>query len=133
MKKKLEEKVPPSQYLLYLGCTVPVRALQYEISARKVAERLGIQFVDIAEFSCCGYPIKSVNHDAYLLMAARNLALAEKRGLPICTLCSSCGGSLAEAAVHGDGFGGPDGPQAKGPDGGGGRRDDAQAPEKGPE
>ncbi len=98
MKKKPEEKVASSQYLLYLGCTVPVRALQYEISARKVAERLGIQFVDIAEFSCCGYPIKSVNHDAYLLMAARNLALAEKRGLPICTLCSSCGGSLAEAA-----------------------------------
>jgi heterodisulfide reductase subunit B len=31
-------------------------------------------------------------------MAARNLALAEKSGLPICTLCSSCGGSLAEAA-----------------------------------
>ena len=98
MKKKPEEKVASSQYLLYLGCTVPVRALQYEISARKVAERLGIQFVDIAEFSCCGYPIKSVSHDAYLLMAARNLALAEKRGLPICTLCSSCGGSLAEAA-----------------------------------
>ena len=98
MKKKPEEKAPLSQYLLYLGCTVPVRALQYEISARKVAERLGLELVDIPEFSCCGYPIKSVNHYAYLLMAARNLALAEKRGLPICTLCSSCGGSLAEAA-----------------------------------
>jgi heterodisulfide reductase subunit B len=98
VKKKPEEKAPLSQYILYLGCTVPVRALQYEISARKVAERLGLELVDIPEFSCCGYPIKSVNHYAYLLMAARNLALAEKRGLPICTLCSSCGGSLAEAA-----------------------------------
>jgi heterodisulfide reductase subunit B len=57
VKKKPEEKAPLSQYLLYLGCTVPVRALQYEISARKVAERLGIQIVDIPEFSCCGYPI----------------------------------------------------------------------------
>ena len=37
---------------------------------------------DIPEFACCGYPIKSVNHYAYLLMAARNLALAEERGLP---------------------------------------------------
>lgn len=98
MKKKAEQKTPLSQYILYLGCTVPVRALQYEISARKVAERLGIQLVDIPEFSCCGYPIKSINHYAYLLMAVRNLALAEKRGLSVCTLCSSCGGSLAEAA-----------------------------------
>lgn len=98
MKKKAEQKTPLSQYILYLGCTVPVRALQYEISARKVAERLGIQLVDIPEFSCCGYPIKSINHYTYLLMAVRNLALAEKRGLSVCTLCSSCGGSLAEAA-----------------------------------
>jgi heterodisulfide reductase subunit B len=98
VKKNPKESTPLSQYILYLGCTVPVRALQYEISARKVAERLDIQLVDIPEFSCCGYPIKSVNHDAYLLLAARNLALAEKRGLPICTLCSSCGGTLAEAA-----------------------------------
>ncbi len=100
MKKKPEEKAPSSQYILYLGCTVPVRALQYEISARKVAERLGIQLVDVPEFSCCGYPIKSVNHYAYLLMAARNLALAERKGFPVCTLCSSCGGSLAEAALE---------------------------------
>ncbi len=96
--KKPEERVPRSQYILYLGCTVPVRALAYEMSARKVAERLGIQFVDIPEFTCCGYPIKSINHYAYLLMAARNLALAERRGLPVSTLCSSCGGSMAEAA-----------------------------------
>jgi heterodisulfide reductase subunit B len=98
VKKKPEEKAPSSQYILYLGCTVPVRALQYEISARKVAERLDIELVDVPDFSCCGYPVKSVSHYAYLLMAARNLALAEKRGLPVCTLCSSCGGSLAEAA-----------------------------------
>jgi heterodisulfide reductase subunit B len=97
VKKRSENSPPLSQYALYLGCTVPVRALNYEISARKVAERLGLQFSDIPEFSCCGYPIKSVNRYAYLLMAARNLALAEKSGLSICTLCSACSGSLTEA------------------------------------
>ena len=95
--KRPEGSSPLSQYILYLGCTVPVRALNYEISARKVAQRLGVQLEDIPEFSCCGYPVKSLHHDAYLLMAARNLALAEKKGLPVCTLCSSCCGSLAEA------------------------------------
>jgi heterodisulfide reductase subunit B2 len=97
VKKKSEELSPLSQYVLYLGCTVPVRALNYEFSARKVAEKLGLQLSDIPEFSCCGYPIKSVNRYANLLMAARNLALAEKKGLSICTLCSACCGSLTEA------------------------------------
>jgi heterodisulfide reductase subunit B len=87
----------PAEYVLFLGCTVPVRAVNYELSARRVAERLGICLADIPEFSCCGYPTKSVNHYAYLLMAARNLALAEEKGLPICTLCSACCGALAEA------------------------------------
>lgn len=93
-----EEHLPLSQYTLFLGCTVPVRGLNYEISARKVAERLGLHLQDITEFSCCGYPIKSVNRYAYLLMAARNLAFAEEKGNPLCTLCSSCCGSLAEAS-----------------------------------
>ncbi len=84
-------------YTLFLGCTVPVRAANYELSARKVAERLDIQLHDVPQFACCGYPVKSVNHYAYLLMAARNLALAEEKGHSLCTLCSACCGALAEA------------------------------------
>ena len=93
------QKNSPSEvhYTLFLGCTVPVRAANYEISARKVADRLDVQLHDIPEFACCGYPIKSVNHYAYLLMAARNLALAEEKGYPLCTLCSACCGALTEA------------------------------------
>ena len=97
MKNKIEDSPQKPEYTLFLGCTVPVRALNYEISARKVAEKLGLQLSDVSEFSCCGYPIKSVHRYGYLLMAARNLALAEKKGLPLCTLCSACCGSLTEA------------------------------------
>lgn len=96
MKKK-EARPKNNSFTLFLGCTVPVRALNYEIASRKVAEALDIRFSDIPEFSCCGYPVKSISHHAYLLMAARNLALAEAKGHPICTLCSSCCGSLTEA------------------------------------
>jgi len=97
VKRRLKDSHLNSQYTLFLGCTVPVRAFNYEISTRKVADRLGILFSDIPEFCCCGYPVKSVNHYAYLLMAARNLALAEEKGLPLCTLCSACCGALTEA------------------------------------
>jgi heterodisulfide reductase subunit B len=97
VKNRTENSPQNPEYTLFLGCTVPVRALNYEISARKVAEKLGVRLSEVSDFSCCGYPIKSVHRYAYLLMAARNLALAEKKGLPLCTLCSACCGSLTEA------------------------------------
>jgi heterodisulfide reductase subunit B2 len=85
------------KYAFYLGCTAPVRALNYELSARNTARRVGIELVDLDGFGCCGFPLKSVHHDTALLMSARNLALAEEQGLHICALCSSCTGTLAEA------------------------------------
>ncbi len=84
-------------YTLFLGCTCPARARNYEISARKVAEALGIEFADEPDFICCGFPVKSVHHESAMVMAAMNLALAERRGQDLCTLCSACTGALAEA------------------------------------
>ncbi len=84
------------KYALFLGCTVPVRAQNYEMATRKVAERFGIELVDLNDFGCCGFPVKSVNREAAILLAARNLSLAEEQGLSICTLCSACTGTLTE-------------------------------------
>jgi heterodisulfide reductase subunit B len=84
------------RYALFLGCTIPVRALNYEISARKVADKLQIKLIDINEFNCCGFPLKSVDRDTFLLMATKNLSLAEEKGLNICCLCSACTSVLTE-------------------------------------
>lgn len=84
--------------LLFLGCTVPVRNLNYELSARRTAERLGITLHDHEAFGCCGFPMKSLSTRDTLAICARNLALAEQRGLEICALCNSCAATLAEAA-----------------------------------
>jgi heterodisulfide reductase subunit B len=88
------------RFALYLGCTVPVRAMNYELSARRTAERLGIELADVEGFTCCGYPAKPLNREAALLMAANNLALAEEQGLEICSLCSACTSTLVEANKH---------------------------------
>lgn len=85
------------KYALFLGCTIPVRGQNYEMSARKVAEALGIELVDIEGFSCCGFPVKSTDVDATTLLAARNLALASAQGLEICTLCNACTAILTHA------------------------------------
>ena len=63
----------------------------------QVLRELGIEFVDIKEFKCCGYPLRNLNFEAYLLSAARNLALAERAGLDILTTCNCCYGSLKYA------------------------------------
>lgn len=88
------------KYALFLGCTIPARGRNYELSARKVAARLGIQLVDLEGFVCCGFPIKSADKDSAMLLGAYNLALAEKNGLSVCSLCSSCTSALTEVAHH---------------------------------
>jgi heterodisulfide reductase subunit B len=82
------------KYLLFLGCVIPYRIPSYEVSSRLVLERLGIDLVEMPEFNCCGLPIDSVEHDAMVVLAARNLCLAEQKGLDILTLCPGCAGTL---------------------------------------
>jgi len=82
-----------SRYAFFLGCTAPVRTMNYELSTRRVAEKLGIELVDFP-FTCCGFPIEPINQDSAIMMSMRNLALAESKGLDIVTLCSACAGTL---------------------------------------
>jgi len=82
------------KYLLFLGCAIPYRLPSYEISARKVLKKLGVELVEMPEFNCCGFPLDPVNHDMMLTFAARNLCLAEQQNLNIMTLCNGCFGIL---------------------------------------
>jgi heterodisulfide reductase subunit B len=82
------------KYLMFLGCAIPYRVSAYEISARKVLAKLGIELVEMPESSCCGLPLDPVSHETMLVLAARNLALAEREGLSILTLCPGCAGTL---------------------------------------
>lgn len=86
------------KYTLFVGCNIPARVQQYEIAARRVSDELGIVLVDNPEFKCCGYPLQNNDNKSYLLMAARNLALAEQQGLDMMVLCKCCFGSLKKAA-----------------------------------
>jgi len=88
------------KYAFYLGCTIPARSRNYELSARKVAEKLDIELVDIDDFACCGFPMKAGDQISSEVMAAYNLSIAQEKGLSICTLCSSCASALSEAAHH---------------------------------
>lgn len=85
------------KFALFLGCTIPARLQHYEFSSRAVLEKLGVGLEDIKEFNCCGYPLRNIDFKVFLLSSARNLALAERKGLPIVALCQCCYGSLKKA------------------------------------
>lgn len=85
------------KFALFIGCNIPARVEQYELSARAVLNRLNVDVSDIREFNCCGYPMRNADFNTYLIFSARNLALAEKQGLDMMTLCKCCYGSLKKA------------------------------------
>ncbi|UCH31176.1 MAG: CoB--CoM heterodisulfide reductase iron-sulfur subunit B family protein [Candidatus Bathyarchaeota archaeon] len=84
------------KYALFLGCLAPVMGRQFELSARKVAEALGVELVDVEDFACCGFPLRSVNEETALLLSTRDLSIAEGKSLDICTICTGCASTLAE-------------------------------------
>lgn len=86
-------------FALFLGCTIPVRLKKYETASRAVLEKLGVGLVDIAEFNCCGYPLRNIDRNAFVLSSARNLALAEMKHLDVLCLCQ-CGYGTMRMAAH---------------------------------
>lgn len=87
------------KFALFLGCVIPNRYPGIEAATRKVLPKLGVELVDMNGASCCPAPgvIRSFDIKVWLLTAARNLAIAERLGLNVLTLCNGCYASLKEA------------------------------------
>lgn len=85
-------------YALFLGCTIPARQPNYELSARKALAKLDIELVDLDDMTCCcPPPVQSIDLKTSQAVAAYNICLAEEAGLNIVTLCTGCFESLAMA------------------------------------
>ena len=87
-----------NKYVMFLGCAIPYRVAAFEMSARRTLSKLGVELVEMPEFNCCGLPLDPVSHEMMLILAARNLALAEQKGLNIITLCPGCAGTLKKVS-----------------------------------
>lgn len=87
---------------MFLGCLIPFRLPSLEVTAREVLKKLGVEVEDISDFSCCPNTIavESVYDDDWYFLAARNLALAERRGIDILCLCSGCSESLKKSNLE---------------------------------
>jgi len=90
----VKNRLAQLRYAFLLGCTIPYREASYEISARKVFDKLGIELVEMPDANCCGLPVDPANHEMMLALSARNLCLAEQQNLNIITLCTGCATTL---------------------------------------
>ncbi|MFC1599813.1 CoB--CoM heterodisulfide reductase iron-sulfur subunit B family protein [Patescibacteria group bacterium] len=83
----MEEK--KIKYAYFPGCASKQMAKKYNNSTRKACEALGIELVDVPEFSCCGAGVvKEADHELNEYMNERNFKVAD--GLDIMTICSTC-------------------------------------------
>jgi heterodisulfide reductase subunit B len=89
------------EYAYYPGCSLEATARPYDLSLRRVFDRLGIGLTEIEDWNCCGATSYiSMNKTAAYAISARNLAYAEKMGMNVCAPCSSCYTILSKVNRH---------------------------------
>ncbi|NTU93533.1 MAG: 4Fe-4S dicluster domain-containing protein [Chlorobiaceae bacterium] len=76
----------------YPGCSLSGTAKDYDISVRKMCDRLGIHLREIEDWNCCGASsAHATNHKLAMLLPARNQALADAQGMDyVLAPCAAC-------------------------------------------
>lgn len=80
------------EYGLFLGCNLPTIRPDVERAFRLTWPALGVDLVDLEGYSCCpGYgSFPASDEEASLAVSARNLAIAENKGVDCLVQCGSC-------------------------------------------
>ena len=85
----------------YPGCVAQESGKELDMATRWVCRTLGIELVEFPNFSCCGSGfIDEANEVLNIAINARNLAISERAGLDMLTICSTCQGMLNLAKVR---------------------------------
>lgn len=94
------------KYAYFPGCTLHASAKEYDMSLKAIAPRLGIELIEIPDWTCCtATPGYTVDPFTGHVLVARNLAIAEEMGeLDVITPCSGCYKNLSKTskALHQD-------------------------------
>lgn len=97
-----DEREKMTEYTLFLGCVIPARFPFMEKSTRDVLSKLGVVLHDLDGQTCC--PTKSIIKPAgdlaWYVTAARNLCLAEEKGLDLLVPCNGCYSTLRSVEVE---------------------------------
>ena len=78
------------KFAFFPGCMIQVRYPQMEAAVRQTVPAFDIELVDLPGLGCCPDPVfyKALHKLDWLVLAARNLVIAEQAGLDYVTICS---------------------------------------------
>ena len=89
------------KYALYTGCTAKQSTPELLQASLAVANKLGIEFVDLDMASCCGAShLGDFDDHLSLVLNARNICYAEQMGLDVITICNTCNLNLASVKMR---------------------------------
>ncbi len=85
------------KYAYYPGCVAKSGAPELYTSTAQVAQKLGIELVELTAASCCGAGVINEGGSFLsVLLNARTFAMAEDMNLEILTICSTCQGVMRQ-------------------------------------
>ena len=86
------------KYAFYPGCVSQGGAPELYPAAKLICEKLGIDLEEIRAWTCCGAGVMQEKNQLFGdTLNARMFAKAERQGLTIMTICSTCQGVMAQA------------------------------------
>jgi heterodisulfide reductase subunit B len=89
------------EYSYFPGCSLEVTAKPYDASVRAVSRVLDIKLNELEDWNCCGATSYiSIRELVSFAISARNLAIAEKKGKDLVTVCPACYTVLNKANIN---------------------------------
>ena len=86
------------KYAFFPGCVLESAAKEDYLATVAVARKLGIEIEELDGWTCCGAShVQDIAPEVTLATNARNIALAEEKGLNLLTVCNTCTLMLREA------------------------------------
>jgi Fe-S oxidoreductase len=92
MLKRLARKIFARNILYYPGCLIGQYATDLNENYKEILKKLGINFMQINEFSCCGSPVLNAGYATeYEKLKEKNIQTFDKYGIgTIITPCPAC-------------------------------------------
>jgi succinate dehydrogenase / fumarate reductase, cytochrome b subunit len=79
------------RFAYYPGCSARSTCSELNDATRLVAERLGLNLLQLDQATCTGArELRAIDPAGFYTLNVRILALAESQGLPLMTICNTC-------------------------------------------